>query len=303
MNGFALAVTAALCLHVAAAPGAPKAAKGKVVRLWPGAPATAPAGKAERRDVVPRKAGRTITKVTNVTDPTITIVRPKGAAEATPAVVICPGGGYGILAWDLEGTEIAEWLNSLGVTGIVLKYRVPRQRDAAFQDAQRAVSLVRHRAGEWGIDPHKIGILGFSAGGHLAARLCTNHRKRAYEPRDDADRVSCRPDFAVLIYPAYLATKDGAALDTATLPVAADTPSTFLAIACGDRFTPGAVRYFLALRKAKVRSELHVFQFGGHGCGLRKADANVTTWPAHCARWMAGLGVVTGGKIGAGRSR
>ncbi len=169
---------------------------------------------------------------------------------------------------------------------------MPRQRDAAFQDAQRAVGLVRSRAKQWNIDPGRIGILGFSAGGHLAARACTNFGKRAYEAVDEAERVSCRPDFAVLVYPAYLATKGDAALDASALPVGPKTPSTFIAIAFNDKFALGALHYFTALRRAKVPSELHVFQFGGHGCGLRKAAANVTTWPEHCERWLRGIGAI-----------
>jgi len=207
------------------------------------------------------------------------------------AVIVCPGGGYSILAYDLEGTEICEWLNSIGVTGVLLKYRVPRRRDDALKDAQRAIGIVRSRAAEWKIDPKRIGILGFSAGGHLSARASTNYRKRAYAPIDKHDEAGCRPDFSVLIYPAYLLNKEGT-LDAATLPVDAETPTTFIAIAENDRFTPGALQYFLALKKAKVGSELHVFQFGGHGCGLRKTSENVTTWPEHCARWMRGLKLI-----------
>jgi len=218
------------------------------------------------------------------------VYRPKGATEPTPAVVVCPGGGYSILAYDLEGTEVVEWLNGLGIAGVLLKYRVPGKRDGAFQDAQRAMGIVRHRAKEWGIDPKKVGILGFSAGGHLAARVCTNYEKRAYKPVDAADEASCRPDFAIPIYPAYM-EKDGG-LDTAALPVTAETPTTFIAIACNDRFTVGALHYFLALRQAKVRAELHVFQFGGHGCGLRESGDALTTWPVHCAAWLRGIGVL-----------
>jgi acetyl esterase/lipase len=283
----AVAVLVVACLAVSSEQ--PAARKGEVVELWPkAAPATAPS-RPEQTTVVRTKAGRVITKVAHVSNPTLTVCRPAKAAGPTAAVIICPGGGYSILAYDLEGTEVAEWLNSLGVAGIILKYRVPRQRDAAFQDAQRAVGLVRSRAKRWNVDPGRIGILGFSAGGHLAARVCTNFKKRAYEAVDEADRLSCRPDFAVLVYPAYLAAKGGAALDASALPVGAETPSTFIAIASSDKFAPGALHYFAALRKAKVGSELHVFQFGGHGCGLRKAAANVTTWPEHCERWLRGI--------------
>ena len=278
-----LARTIALSTPAAAPTG------GEVVHLWPESVLGPEAVKSAEKISVHAKGDGKITKITNVTNPTITICKPTKAADTGAAVIVCPGGGYGILAYDLEGTEIVEWLNGLGVTGIILKYRVPRQRDAAFKDAQRAVSIVRSRAAAWKIDPKRIGILGFSAGGHLAARACTNFKKRSYEAVDKHDEAACRPDFAVLIYPAYLGT---AALDRAALPVATDTPSTFIAIAFNDKFTVGALHYFAALKQATVRSELHVYQFGGHGCGLRKTDANMTTWPQHCARWLRGLKVI-----------
>lgn len=266
---------------------------GKVVVLWPkGAPAAEAAPARPEKATVSPKGDGTLTKITNVTNPTISIRTPPKAETPCPAVIVCPGGGYGILAYDLEGTEVVDWLNSIGVAGVLLKYRVPRQRDGALQDAQRAVSIVRSGAKQWNIDPGKIGILGFSAGGHLAARASTNYKKRAYSAVDAADRASCRPDFTVLIYPAYLTAAGGAALDTATLPITSETPSAFLAVAFNDRFTPGSLHYFAALRKAKVRSELHVFQTGGHGCGLRKTDAAVTAWPAHCERWLRDINVL-----------
>lgn len=278
---FALVPTSALAGELA----------GEMVALWPdGFLEIDPKAKPETPVVSKWREKWTIIRLQNVSKPIITVYRPKGATAPTAAVVICPGGGYGILAYDLEGTEVAEWLNGLGITGVLLKYRVPRQRDGAFQDAQRAMGIVRHRAKEWGIDPKKIGILGFSAGGHLAARVCTNYQKRAYKPVDAADEVSCRPDFAIPIYPAYM-EKDGG-LDTETLPVTKDTPPTFIAIACNDRFTAGALHYFLALRKAKVTSELHVFQDGSHGCGLRPVDEGAATWPVHCEKWFRAIGVL-----------
>ena len=266
----------------------------EVVRLWPKPPTTQPAARAERSERVQRRSGGDITKVSHVSDPTLTVFLPANQAGPTPAVVICPGGGYSILAWDLEGTEVAEWLNSLGIAGVVLKYRVPRQRDAALTDAQRAVSLVRHRAKAWKIDPERIGILGFSAGGHLAARAATNHAKRSYKSVDDADHASCRPDFAVLIYPAYLSGMGGKALDTNTLPVDPTTPKTFLAVAFNDKFSRGAMQYCMAMRRVRARSELHVYYGGGHGCGLRRSSASVTTWPVDCARWFREAGILPG---------
>src|SRR5206468_9683787 len=159
--------------------------------------------------VQPDTSPHPVQRVANVTRPTLTVFKPSKDKDTGAAVLVCPGGGYNILAFDKEGTEVAEWLNSIGVSGVVLKYRVPRRKDlpkhqAPLQDAQRAVSLIRSHAGEWGIDAKRIGVLGFSAGGHLSATLSTNYDQRAYSPIDEADKVSCRPDFTVLIYPAYL---------------------------------------------------------------------------------------------------
>jgi acetyl esterase/lipase len=266
--------------------------EGVVVPLWPAeslAPGAGP--ETEKAEVSPKGEG-TITRLSSVTAPTITLYRPAKNANGA-AVIVCPGGGYSILAWDLEGTEICEWLNSVGVTGVLLKYRVPGQRDAALADAQRAIRVVRSRAKEWGVDPKRIGILGFSAGGHLAARAGTNYAAPSYKPVDACDEAGGRPDFAVLIYPAYLANKDETAIDSATLPVTAETPSTFIAIAYNDKFTTGALLYAEALKKAKTPGcEVHVFATGGHGCGLRPvATEAVTAWPEHAARWMRDIRV------------
>jgi len=264
----------------------------KAVALWPkGVPAAEALPKGEEKATVGPKGDSTLTRITNVAAPTISVRTPSKGKGPFPAVIVCPGGGYGILAYDLEGTEIVDWLNSIGVAGVLLKYRVPRQRDGALQDAQRAVSMVRSGAKKWNIDPKKIGILGFSAGGHLAARTSTNYAKRAYAPVDADDEASCRPDFTVLIYPAYLLTKDGN-VDLATLPIDARTPTTFIAVAFNDRFTLGSLAYLAALKKAKVPAELHVYQTGGHGCGLRKTDETVTTWPTNCELWLRTIGAL-----------
>lgn len=292
MKRLILTLAGVLSISLAAPSGTGGPKGGKVIQLWPAGTLPAAGKKKETATATARPGEKKVTRITNVTNPTITVFSPAKATDTTAAVVICPGGGYGILAWDKEGTEVAEWLNSIGVTAVLLKYRVPKQRDEAFQDAQRALGIVRSRAKEWNIDPRRIGILGFSAGGHLAARLSTNHAKRTYKTVDDCDEASCRPDFAILIYPAYLAGRNNTALDRATLPVTGRTPKTFIAIAFNDKFTLGALHYFTALRKAKVHSELHVFQTGGHGCGLRKSDAAVTTWPQHCRRWLREIKVI-----------
>jgi acetyl esterase/lipase len=198
---------------------------------------------------------------------------------------------------DLEGTEVCEWLNSIGFTAALLKYRVPKREGddehrLPLQDAQRALGLLRHNAKPWGIDSGKIGALGFSAGGHLVANLCNNYDQRAYPKVDEADAASCRPDFSLLIYPAYLVVKDTGRL-APEMKVNEKTPPTFIAMAMNDPLRiENAISYATALRKASVPFELHVYEDGGHGFGLRpvKGAAN-THWPEHAAQWLQGRGL------------
>ena len=230
-----------------------------------------------------------------MTKPTITVYRPKKEQDTGAATLICPGGGYNILAWDLEGTEVADWLNTIGVTGIVLKYRVPRRpgrekHDAPLQDAQRAMSLVRKHADQWGIDANRIGILGFSAGGHLSAATSTNFDKRSYDAVDKVDSVSCRPDFAVLIYPAYLMDGDKMSPE---IRVTEKTPQTFFAHASDDGISSeNSITMYLALKKAKVPAELHIYASGGHGFGLRPTEHPASTWPKRCEQWLRSRGLL-----------
>ncbi len=288
-----LAALSVSCPARAAEPPAP-------ILLWPG---QAPG---EKGDIGPeheqQKAGDTIVRVANVSVPSITVYPPAEAKNTGAAVVIFPGGGYSILAIKHEGTEVAEWLNTLGVTGIVVKYRVPARKGlppytAALQDAQRAVSLVRQRASEWNIKPDRIGVLGFSAGGHLAAAVSNNYEKRTYEPIDETDRVACRPDFAALIYPAYLVqNKVGPALSP-ELPITSNTPPTFLTMTEDDGIgVEGPLFYYLALKNAKVPAEMHLHAKGGHGYGLRPSNNLVSNWPARAGDWMRSLGVLEPGK-------
>ena len=294
VTAFALALTPAL---PAAAPApAP-------LPLWPKEVPGEKEKIGEEKDTSNEKsgkvAGKPLIRLGNVSQPTITVFRPSPDKANGAAVIVCPGGGYSILAYDLEGTEVCEWLNSIGVTGVLLKYRVPKRpglekHTAALQDAQRAVGLVRARAGEFGVDPKRIGILGFSAGGHLAAAASNNFDKRTYEPVDDADKVSCRPDFALLIYPAYLSVKakekekEAEAEPIAPeLPITANTPQTFLVMTEDDGVrVEGPLYYYLALKRAKVSAELHLYPTGGHGYGLRPSPQTVTTWPARAADWL-----------------
>lgn len=234
-------------------------------------------------------------RLTDVSHPTLSIYRPAPAGATGTAIVVCPGGAYQILAIEHEGTEVAAWLNSIGVTAIVLKYRVPARKDqprylAPLQDAQRAVSLVRAQAAQWKLDPQRIGILGFSAGGHLAAAAATNFDRRQYPAVDEVDRTSCRPDFAVLVYPAYLVEEERLAPEIRVTP---QTPPVFFAHAADDRISPeNSIRMFLALKQVGVPAELHVFASGGHGFGLRPSAHTSAGWPRLCEAWMRSRGLL-----------
>ena len=233
--------------------------------------------------------------VTGVTKPTLTIYRPAKDKDSGTAMLICPGGGYWNLYWQLEGEEVAACLNSIGVTGIILKYRVPRRPDEPkgeparrpLQDAQRAVSLVRSRALEWGLHPQHIGMVGFSAGGHLAIATATSFEKRTYEPSDEVDKISCRPDFAVAVYSGYLKPKDKDELSPG-LHVPAGTPPVFLVHGGDDIVSPPehSVVMYLALRRAGVPAELHIYATAAHDFGVRPSDHPCSTWTQACATWM-----------------
>lgn len=242
-------------------------------------------------------AGRRLIRLANVSTPTITIFRPDPKQDTGTSVIICPGGGHHILALDLEGTEVAEWLTTVGVTGIVLKYRVPAREKtnrfrAAVQDAQRTVSLVRANAKQWKLNEKRIGICGFSAGGETAGLTALWSHKRTYDSVDDVDKVSCRPDFSMLIYPAYLADKKTATL-RADVVVTENTPPTFFVHAFDDPVTPlSSILLFAEMKKKGIKSELHVYSEGGHGYGLRRTGKAVTTWPARAEDWLGSQGLL-----------
>ncbi len=264
--------------------------------LWPnGVPAGGPAIAGPEADATTAKdnliAGKPLIRLGGVSSPTLTVYPPKGKNSGA-AIVVFPGGGYQILAIDLEGTEVCDWLNATGITCALVKYRVPGtgpypKSDAALEDAQRAVGLAREHAAEWHIDPSKIGVLGFSAGGHLAAAISTHFDKRLYSPVDAADGVSCRPDFAVVVYPGYLALADKDFAPSPDIDPTAETPPTFIVQAEDDPVhVENAVVYFLQLKKAKVPAELHIYAQGGHGYGLRRTELPVTTWPDSVEIWL-----------------
>jgi len=241
----------------------------------------------------------TSTLITNVTKPTLTLYRCPQERNTGTAMIICPGGGYHNLYWNVEGEEVAEWLNSVGMTGIILKYRCPRRPGEAPAepplgpqlDAQRAVSLVRSRAAEWRINPRKIGMVGFSAGGHLALATATGFAKRKYEPIDAVDQVSCRPDFAVGCYSGYLRTHEKDELWPG-LKIPADTPPILLTHASDDNRSYGgsipdnSVIMYLALKRAGVPAELHIYATGDHGYGVRQNEKLPSSWPQLCVNWL-----------------
>ncbi|MBM4090312.1 MAG: alpha/beta hydrolase [Planctomycetes bacterium] len=274
----------------------------QVVELWPGEAPDEISPRGEEKIVMSPALDRKQTEVTvstrmitNVSRPSLTIRRPPKEADTGTAMLICPGGGYWNLYWQVEGEEVADWLNSLGITGILLKYRVPRQPDEPkgeparrpLQDAQRAVSLVRSKAADWGIDPNRIGMVGFSAGGHLALATATGFEKRTYSPIDAVDEVSCRPDFAVMCYSGYLKSKDKNELSPG-LHIPPGTPPIFLAHGGDDIVSEPAhsVVAYLALKQAGVPAELHIYETATHGFGVRPNDRTCSTWMRSCEAWM-----------------
>lgn len=265
-------------------------------RLWPErAPGeTTGMGMGRVQDRHP-KLGAPVTRLAEVGVPSFEFHRVAGAGRRA-CVLICPGGGYNILAWDLEGTEVAAWLNGLGIHAAVLKYRVPRRKgrpkhEAPLQDAQRALRLLRSRAADFGVDPARLGVLGFSAGGHLAAAASCNFAAPGYPPVDRHDQASARPDFSVLIYPAYLHQKGQQNL-APELPVGPRTPPSIVVMTGDDRLgTEGPIAWYLALERQQIPAELHLYPRGGHGYGMRLKGRGVSTWPDRVAGFLQRLGV------------
>lgn len=284
------------------------------VPIWPGpAPDAQPDPAPET--IGPVTGEKWWAKVAHVSRPTMTVYTPK-SHNTGAAVVVFPGGGYQILAMDIEGTEICDWLTSAGITCVLLKYRVPNSGptikdghryypkvQTALQDAQRTLGLVRQNAARYHIDPHKIGVIGFSAGGHLVAAASTHFETRTYRAVDAADTVSCRPDFALAIYPGHLwvhededhATRNEADLGLhSDIHVTHDTPPTFLLQAEDDHVdgVEQALAYYVALQKAGVPTEMHLYTQGGHGFGLRPSPLPISHWPSLAERWLHTIGIL-----------
>lgn len=271
-------------------------ANNQAIQLWPnGAPGEKATAEAEKDITTPSDkavAGKALMHLTNITAPTMTIYPAPKDKNTGAAVLVFPGGGYRILAYDLEGTEICEWLNSIGITAVLVKYRVPEPNplpryQQPLQDAQRALGFVRNHAQEWSIDPHRIGVLGFSAGGHLLAVLSNVSAERTYPKVDEADGASSRPDFVMLVYPAYLSVGDkGETLAPEAKP-SSQTPPTFIVQAEDDKpFIGGTLLYYRALTDAKATAEIHLYSAGGHGYGLRRTHDPVTNWPQLAEAWL-----------------
>ncbi|GEP92076.1 Acetyl esterase/lipase [Chitinophaga terrae (ex Kim and Jung 2007)] len=257
------------------------------IHLWPQA---VPGESASKHAAVQTPdTSNNIVRLTDVTDPILEVFPAPAGKNNGKAVIINPGGGYSILAINHEGYDVAAWLNQLGYNAFVLQYRVPKKEAGALQDAQRAIRIVRSRAAEWKINPDKIGMLGFSAGGSLAARASTLYNTQTYSPVDKLDSASARPDFAVLIYPAYLDNGPNNTL-TPELKVDAQTPPTFLFGTADDYFGNSVLVMAAALRKAKVNVEQHLYPSGGHGYGLRANNVAGKTWPALLEKWLISLG-------------
>jgi acetyl esterase/lipase len=265
-------------------------------KIWPGqVPDAKPAAGPERNVTSAQDAspgGKTVFRLADVVSPTITRYPPQGKNTGVAAVVF-PGGGYRRLSMDLEGSEICDWLTEAGVTCMVLKYRVPDsgpypKSPAALEDAQRALGLVRSRAAEWQIDPEKIGVIGFSAGAHLAAALSTHFNQRLYPSQDATDQVSCRPNFAMIIYPGYLAGSPQSLSPNPDLKVTKETPPTFLLQTEDDNtaHVESSLAYYVALKSVGAPVEMHLFTEGGHGYGLRKTGLPVADWPRLAETWL-----------------
>ena len=284
------------------------------VPIWPGAvPDSQPANAPETVEVTGAKelvAGRPWTAIGNVSRPTMTIYSPTGKNTGA-AFVVFPGGGYEILAIDLEGTEVCDWLTSRGITCVLLKYRVPDsgpayhedchcnihpKAPAALEDAQRTVGLVRFHAAEWHIDPHKIGVLGFSAGGHLVANISTHFAQRSYAAVDAADQLSCRPDFAVAVYPGHMLENTTKEFElNPEIPVTASTPPTFLLQNEDDNVdgVKQSLVYYIALKNDGVPVEMHLYAQGGHAFGLRRTKLPVSRWPELVETWLGTIGMIS----------
>jgi len=258
----------------------------KMIELWPDkVPGEI---KAKSDPVIAPLHNDNVIRISEVTDPKLEVFIPEKMNEKHSAVIVCPGGGYSILAYDKEGKEIAQWLNKLGYTAFVLQYRVPNKKIGALQDLQRAIRVVRNDSAKWDINPDRIGVIGFSAGGSLCARAATLYNKKTYSLIDTADKLSCRPSYVILIYPAYLDLGDNHSL-TPELKLTKDVPPIFMFQASDDPYGNSSLVMGKALRAAKLPFEMHIVPTGGHGYGLRPGKRAAETWPGLAEKWMLAI--------------
>jgi acetyl esterase/lipase len=272
-------------------------AQEKPVKLFPEGVPGEPVAMEETADKSGnRVANETVLRITNVSEPTITVYEASEEAASGSAMIVCPGGGYNLLAYDLEGDEVCLWLNELGITAVLLKYRVPQQEgkekhEAPLQDLQRAISYVRANAAHLNIDPGRIGVMGFSAGAHLSVMACNSFDERTYPTVDKIDKVSCRPNFCLLVYPAYL---DGEHFQLSPeIRVSSKTPPTMLIQTEDDQsYINSSLFYYYALKEAGVPVWMHLYSRGGHGYGLRDTGVVVNSWPDRAEDWFREIGVI-----------
>jgi acetyl esterase/lipase len=255
----------------------------ELIYLWPGKVPGEP--KEKLLPVFEPLKNDNVLRLAEVTNPAIELFLPDPSIKNGSAIIVCPGGGYKILAYDKEGTEIAAWLNKLGFTAFVLQYRIPDKKDGALQDIQRAIRLVRSISQKRNLDPEKIGVIGFSAGGSLSARASTLFNKKTYSMVDKADSLSCRPDFTMLIYPAYLDQGSDFSL-TPELQISKEVPPMFIFQTADDTYGNSSLVMAGALRSAKIPVELHMLSKGGHGYGLRPGNVAAETWPQLAEKWL-----------------
>jgi acetyl esterase/lipase len=277
-----------------------RASEPLVVKLWPAGAPEKPGVAIEAEKRIEPKSEKDVLRVTNVTEPTLTVYRP--APPITPngtAVLVCPGGGYGILAIEHEGTQVCDWLNSLGVTAVLLKYRVPvRDKTPGYeplQDAQRAIGIVRQNALHWGINPKRVGILGFSAGGHLSVMASLHANERTYPTDPALDVADATPNFLIPIYPAYLVGRDDTFTLLPSVQVTPASPPICLVHAHDDNGVTSAsasALLYMEYKKLKLPAELHIFSSGGHGFGMRQSEKPVAQWPQRVGEWMRTMGLL-----------
>lgn len=286
LRAFLRGSLAALAVVAASARGAEPV----VVELWPGGTPEPPAESIGPEKEIVKQPADGIVRLTNVTRPQLTVFRPEKPCGT--AVIVCPGGGYGILAYEHEGTQVCDFLVRHGVTAVLLKYRVPAEPRLPLQDAQRAVGIVRKRAEEWGLAADRIGILGFSAGGHLAIMTALHADERTYDRDPAVEAEDARPDFAIPVYPAYLTKKGTDAPLLPEIAVTAKSPPMCLVHATDDPWTAaGSGLLYLEYKKLGIPCELHVYAKGGHGFGMKPGPLPVNRWPERVIEWMAGAGL------------